>query len=204
MKKARYYEQNLGHFGLAASDYCHFTSPIRRYPDLMIHRIIKMALRGELDDKRIISLSQTLPQTAVQCSEREKLAMDAERAVDDLEKCKFMDDHIDEKYDGVISGVTSFGLFVELPNTIEGMIKLTSLSDDYYIFDEKHYRLVGRSNGRTLSLGDEIKIKVAGVDMDALRVEFVPLLDKIKGRRPKQPQLKEKRRSARQPDARKR
>ena len=193
LKKARYFEQNLGHFGLAASDYCHFTSPIRRYPDLMIHRIIKMALHGELDDNRMIALCQTLPQTAARCSEREKLAMDAERAVDDLEKCKYMDDHIGENYDGIISGVTSFGLFVELPNTIEGMIRLTSLNDDYYIFDEKHYRLTGRSNSRILSLGDKIEIKVAGVDMEGLRIEFTPVLEKIKGRRPKPPILKEKR-----------
>jgi ribonuclease R len=170
----------------------------------MIHRIIKTALHGELDDKRMIALGQTLPQTAAQCSEREKLAMDAERAVEDLEKCKYMDEPIGETYDGVISGVTSFGLFVELANTIEGMIKLTSLSDDYYICDEKHYRLIGRSNGRTLSLGDQIRIKVAGVDMEALRVEFLPMLEKVKGRKPRQSVHKEKRRGAHETGTRKR
>ncbi len=172
MQKARYHEACLGHFGLAARHYCHFTSPIRRYPDLVGHRIIKEMLHGKLNEKRVARLEETLPEIAVQCSERERTAMEAEWAVDDLKKCEYMKKRIGENYAGMIAGVTSFGFFVELENTVEGLVRITSLDDDYYIFDEKHYRLVGRSHGRIYRLGDAVNIRIASVDMDTRNIEM--------------------------------
>ncbi len=172
MKRARYCEACLGHFGLAAKHYCHFTSPIRRYPDLMGHRILKEMIHGELNAKRVEALNAKLPEMARQCSEREKIATDAERAVEDLKKCEYMKERIGETWAGVIAGVTSFGFFVELANTVEGLVKMTSLDDDYYVYDEKNYRMVGRSSGRVYRLGDEVKVRVVAVDMEAHNIDF--------------------------------
>ncbi len=172
MQRARYHETCSGHFGLAARHYCHFTSPIRRYPDLVGHRIIKEMLHGSLNEKRISRLEETLPEIAVQCSERERTAMEAEWAVDDLKKCEYMKKRIGESYAGIIAGVTSFGFFVELENTVEGLVRITSLDDDYYICDEKHYRLVGRSHGRIYRLGDAVNVRIVSVDMDTRNIEM--------------------------------
>lgn len=172
MQKARYSEKCLGHFGLAATRYCHFTSPIRRYPDLMGHRIIKLMLHGGLHERQVEKLNEQLPGIAEQCSLRERTAMEAERAVDDLKKCEYMKGHIGDSFDGVISGVVSFGFFVELGNTVEGLVRANTLDDDYYVFDEKHYRMVGRSHGRVYRLGDEVKVRVAAVHMEARNIDF--------------------------------
>ncbi len=191
LKKARYAAESLGHFGLAAEFYCHFTSPIRRYPDLEVHRIVKDMLRGQLTDKRQEALRAKLPEIAQISSERERAAMEAERDVDDLKKCEYMAEHIGAIFKGVISGVTGFGLFVELPNTCEGMARLADLDDDYYDFDDKNYRVVGRHTRKIYRLGDPVTIQVVSVDTTARRVEFRIQRDADPtGRRPRRPKSK--------------
>jgi ribonuclease R len=170
MRKAKYSTINVGHFGLAARHYCHFTSPIRRYPDLMVHRMVRSALRGASSE----AYSGVAELAAVQSSEAERTAMEAERAVDDLKMTEYMASKLGEEYDGVISGVMEFGVFVELPNLVEGLIRMTELTDDYYDVDKKTYSLVGRHTSRRLSLGDKIRIRVASVDVDARQINFVP------------------------------
>lgn len=172
LKKARYSEQSLGHFGLAAQYYCHFTSPIRRYPDLVVHRILKLQLHGALDAKLSEKIVAQLPESAKHCSERERIAMEAERAVDDLKKCEYMQSRIGNVYSGLISGVINYGFFVELLNTVEGMVRLNSLEDDFYTHDEKNHRMIGRNSGRIYRLGDIVEVRVAGVDMDARTIDF--------------------------------
>jgi ribonuclease R len=172
MKKARYADVSLGHFGLAARFYCHFTSPIRRYPDLVVHRLLKELIHGKLDDRRTNEWNERLPEMAKQCSDREKVAQDAERAVDDLKKCEFMSRHLGEEFSALISGVAQFGFFAALDNTVEGMVRVASLDDDYYTCDEKNYRLVGRHTGRIFRLGDEVRVKAVGVDLESFNVDF--------------------------------
>lgn len=174
LKKARYCELPLGHFGLAARDYCHFTSPIRRYPDLVVHRAIIAALLGGRNEKALERWQSEMPPMAHHTSECERIAMEAERAVDDLKCCEFMEDKVGQTFSGVISGVSEFALFVQLPSTVEGAIRLSALEDDYYIFDDKLYRIVGRNSGTVYALGDPIEVRVAGVDLGQRRVEFVP------------------------------
>ena len=168
MQKARYSPENVGHFGLASSCYCHFTSPIRRYPDLCIHRIIKEVLHGNYQDA-VDRYSEFVSLAAKQSSERERRAADAEREVDDLYTTMYMSERIDEEYDAVISGVTSFGLFAELPNTIEGFIPIESLFGNFE-YDPNTLRLY--SNEKTYTLGDEVRIKVVDVDFERRRAEF--------------------------------
>ncbi|MBQ2701817.1 MAG: ribonuclease R [Clostridia bacterium] len=168
MQKARYSPENVGHFGLASSCYCHFTSPIRRYPDLCIHRIIKEVLHGNYQDA-VDRYSEFVSLAAKQSSERERRAADAEREVDDLYTTMYMSERIDEEYDAVISGVTSFGLFAELPNTIEGFIPVESLFGNFE-YDPNTLRLY--SNEKTYTLGDEVRIKVVDVDFERRRAEF--------------------------------
>ncbi|MGI6193144.1 MAG: ribonuclease R [Christensenellales bacterium] len=188
LKKARYAPENLGHFGLAAEFYCHFTSPIRRYPDLVVHRVVKETLRGKLTKKRFEQLSARMPEYAEQTSERERAAMEAEREVDDLKKCEYMALHVGERFTGVISGVTSFGLFVELPNTCEGLVRIAEMSDDYYVYEEKNYRYVGRHRKNIYRLGDTVTIEVTGADPATRRVDFALIPDNPpKGKNPKKP-----------------
>ena len=168
MQKARYSPENLGHFGLASKCYCHFTSPIRRYPDLCIHRIIKEILHGGYDDA-LQKYGDFVEQASAQSSDRERKSADAERDVDDLYKTMYMSERIGEEYDAVISGVTSFGLFAELPNTIEGFIPLESLYGTY-IFDDTRFTLTG--NGESYSLGETLRVKVIDVDFYRRRTEF--------------------------------
>ena len=175
LKKARYCEENLGHFGLAAKYYCHFTSPIRRYPDILVHRGIIAALKGGLREKQLEAEHARMPEMGRHTSECERVAMEAERAVDDLKKTEYMQDKVGQEYDGMISGVTDFGLFVELPNTVEGLVRLSSLEDDFYIYDEKLFRIVGRNSGMTYALGDRVRIRVIGTDMGLRRTEFALL-----------------------------
>lgn len=173
LKKARYSAEIDSHFGLAAEYYTHFTSPIRRYPDLQIHRIIKWFINGQLDEKKISRLKGKLPEIAELSSDAEKRADEAERETDDLKKAEFMLDKIGEEFDGVISGVISSGLFIELPNTVEGFVHVNSLKDDYYSYDERSYALMGERTKRMYRIGDEQRIRVVDVNIDSRRVEFI-------------------------------
>jgi ribonuclease R len=174
MQKARYSPQSLGHFGLAADYYCHFTSPIRRYPDLTVHRILKDFVTRKLDEKRMAFYVKHLDDDARHCSEREQVAQEAEREADQLKKVEYMAGKVGEVYEGVVSGVTGFGLFVELPNTVEGMIRLSDLDDDYYVYDADGYCLIGQRTRRMIRLGDEMRIRVTGADIEGRTVSFVP------------------------------
>ncbi|HZK57763.1 MAG TPA: ribonuclease R [Clostridia bacterium] len=172
LKKAKYAGKSLGHFGLAAVHYCHFTSPIRRYPDLEIHRIIKESINGKLHGKRISQLGAAVPDIAEQSSIRERAAEEAERETEDLKKVEYMADRIGEGYEGVISGITSFGIFVELDNTIEGLIPLSYLFDDYYIYDSERHILIGEMRKKIYRIGDALKIRVNKVDMSQKEIDF--------------------------------
>jgi ribonuclease R len=173
LQKARYSPDNTGHFGLAAEHYCHFTSPIRRYPDLVDHRIIKDLLHNRLDSARIAKLESMLPDMAEHCSEREIVADEVEREVDDLKKAEFMLDKIGMEFDGIISGVTSYGIYVELGNTVEGLVHISTMDDDYYVYDEKHYCLIGQRTNKIYRLGDAVRVRVVGVDLASRNIDFV-------------------------------
>lgn len=177
MKQAKYTTFGTGHFGLAAKYYTHFTSPIRRYPDLQIHRIIKENLRGGMADKRLSHYDKILPGVTVQCSAMERRAEEAERETAKLKKCEYMSGRIGQEYDGVISGITNWGLYVELPNTIEGLIHVNELRGDYYIFDEERMELVGELSKITYKLGQKIRVRVTGTDRLAKTIDFVPVKD---------------------------
>ena len=172
MKRARYTTENTGHFGLAAKYYTHFTSPIRRYPDLQIHRIIKENLRGRLNENRISHYEEILPEVARKCSERERSAEEAEREVTKMKKAEYMRARIGEEYDGVISGVTKWGIYVELPNTVEGLVHVADMKDDHYEFSEQEYELYGRHTGKTYKLGQRIRVRVADADKVQRTVNF--------------------------------
>lgn len=172
MKQAKYTTLCEGHFGLSTKYYCHFTSPIRRYPDLQIHRIIKENLRGKLGEKRIIHYDKILDEVAKQASITERRADESEREVEKLKKVEYMKQYIGEAFDGVISGVTSWGLYVELPNTVEGMIRVTSLKDDFYVYDEEHYIMVGEHTKKTYKLGQKVKVEVAAADKLLRTIDF--------------------------------
>jgi ribonuclease R len=173
LQKARYSHLNDGHFGLAAKFYCHFTSPIRRYPDLIIHRIMKEYLKGKLNENREQALNDALPEVARDCSERERAADEAERETEDLKKVEFMKEHEGDVFKGIISTVTSFGMFVELDNTIEGLIRMSSLEDDYYIFNDKLYCLVGERTRKTYRIGDELNVKLVRADLASRQIDFI-------------------------------
>ena len=175
LKQARYSVQCTGHFGLAASYYTHFTSPIRRYPDLQIHRIIKESLKSGLGERRIAHYEEILPEVAVKTSALERRADEAERETEKLKKCEYMSRYIGEEFDGVISGVTNWGLYVELPNTVEGMIRMNALDDDYYIFDEEHYELTGEMTRKTYKLGQRIRVRVMNTDRMLKTIDFIPV-----------------------------
>ena len=172
MKQARYTTENTGHFGLAAKYYTHFTSPIRRYPDLQIHRIIKENLRGRLTEDRIAHYNEILPKVAAQCSERERTAEETEREVVKLKKAEYMRAHIGEEYDGVISGVTKWGVYVELENTVEGLVHVADMRDDHYEFIEQSYEMLGERTGRTYKLGEKVKVRVIDADKIQRTVNF--------------------------------
>lgn len=174
MKQAKYTTVCTGHFGLAANYYTHFTSPIRRYPDLQIHRIIKENLRRGLSDRRFAYYDSILPEVAVQCSSMERRADEAERETDKLKKCEYMSKRIGKEYDGVISGVTNWGLYVELPNTVEGLIRVNDLTGDYFVFDEEHMELVGEMTRKSYKLGQKIRVQVADTDKLTRTIDFIP------------------------------
>lgn len=174
MKQAKYDAECHGHFGLAAEFYSHFTSPIRRYPDLVIHRIIREVIEngGALTEARHEALTARMPDIAQHSSERERVAVDAERDTDKLKKCEYMLDKVGEEFDGIISSVTSFGMFIELENTVEGLIRLSGLTDDYYHFHELHMVLIGERTSKVYRIGDEVKIRVSNVDMNEYNIDF--------------------------------
>jgi len=174
MKRANYTVDCLGHFGLATQYYCHFTSPIRRYPDLQIHRIIKDCLRGRMNEKRQMHYEAILPEVAKRSSEMERRADEAERETDKLKKVEYMQERIGETFEGVISSITSWGMYVELPNTIEGMIHVTALADDYYHYDEAAYEMIGETGGRRFKLGQTIQVVCASVNKFMRTIDFIP------------------------------
>lgn len=180
MKRASYTTTSDGHFGLATKYYCHFTSPIRRYPDLQIHRIIKENLKGGMSEKRITHYSKILNDVARQCSITERRADEAEREVDKLKKVEYMSDYIGEKFSGVISGITNWGMYVELPNTVEGMVRVSDMRDDYYIYDEQTYSLYGEHTRKTYKLGEKVLVEVVSTDKLLRTIDFA-LVNEISG-----------------------
>ena len=172
MKQARYTTVNSGHFGLSTKYYCHFTSPIRRYPDLQIHRIIKENLHGQMTGKRVKHYDSILNTVADRSSQCERRADEAEREVDKLKKVQYMSERIGQIYEGVISSITSWGMYVELPNTVEGMIHVMALLDDYYYYDEERYMMIGQDTGREFKLGQKVKIRVKGTDALLRTIDF--------------------------------
>ncbi|MGM0602963.1 MAG: ribonuclease R [Bacillota bacterium] len=173
LKKAVYSDKNLGHFGLGLNHYTHFTSPIRRYPDLIAHRIIKETIsEGYLSEDRQRELEHKIPKIADHSSLQERRAMEAERDSVDLKKIEFMEDKIGEEFEGIISGITGFGIFVELDNTVEGLVHVRELTDDYYHFESDHYRLIGERTKKIYRIGDEVKIKVAKVNREERELDF--------------------------------
>jgi ribonuclease R len=172
MKQAKYTPENTGHFGLAASYYCHFTSPIRRYPDLQIHRIIKENLRGRMNEDRRDHYDKILTEVAKQSSQRERLAEEAERETVKLKKVEYMSSRIGEEFEGVISSITKWGIYVELPNTIEGLIHVTNLYDDHYNYIEDSYEMVGEHTGKTYKLGQTVMVRVIGTSKVERTIDF--------------------------------
>lgn len=175
MKQAKYQTECTGHFGLSTRYYCHFTSPIRRYPDLQIHRIIKENLHGKLNTKRLQHYAAILDDVAASSCKTERAAEEAEREIEKLKKAEYMEERIGQKFTGVISGITNWGMYVELPNTVEGMIRLADLQDDYYWYDEEQYMLIGEHTHKTYKLGQTMEVIVAGVDKLLKSVDFLPV-----------------------------
>ena len=174
MKQAKYDPVSIGHFGLSTEFYTHFTSPIRRYPDLIVHRLIRTyLLQGNMSGKTLKKWRKLLPDIAKHTSEMERAAVDTEREVDDLKKAEYMSDKIGEEYTGIISSVTSFGLFVELDNTVEGLVHVSYMTDDYYHFSDRHHALIGEMTGKVYRIGEEVDVKVMDVNMDEHAVDFV-------------------------------
>lgn len=173
MKQAKYTVNCTGHFGLACDYYCHFTSPIRRYPDLQIHRIIKDQLRGRMSEEKAARYREILPEVAKHSSEMERRADEAERETEKQKKVQYMEERIGNIYEGVISGITAWGIYVELPNTVEGMIHVSKLEGDYFYYREETYEMTGRDTGRTFKLGEKVRIAVNGVDRMSKTIDFV-------------------------------
>lgn len=192
MKQAKYDPQSLGHFGLSTEFYTHFTSPIRRYPDLIVHRLIRTYLiQGKTDEATREKWAEKLPEIAEHTSNMERNAVDAERETDDLKKTEFMLDKIGEEFDGVISSVTNFGMFVELPNTIEGLVHVSFMTDDFYRYDEQHYAMIGERTGNVYRIGDEITVRVVDVNKDERNIDF-EIVGMKGSRRRQKPEQKQK------------
>lgn len=172
MKQARYTAECNGHFGLAARYYCHFTSPIRRYPDLQIHRIIKYNLHHELKGKKEARLGENMPEVAKQCSLRERRAEEAERETIKLKKVEFMEQFVGKMFEGAITGTTSWGCYVELPNTVEGLVHVNEMADDYYIYDEPGHRFIGERTKQIYRLGDKVFVQVLKTDSMTRTIDF--------------------------------
>ncbi|CAM3901765.1 ribonuclease R [Mesobacillus zeae] len=173
MQQAKYFEESLGHFGLSTDYYTHFTSPIRRYPDLIVHRLIRTYLiEGKIDNATRERWNSMLSEIAKHSSDMERRAVEAERETDELKKAEYMEDKIGEEYDGMISSVTNFGMFVELPNTIEGLVHVSYMTDDYYRFDDRHFAMIGERTGNVFRIGDEITVRVINVNKDERSIDF--------------------------------
>jgi len=173
LQQARYSVENLGHFGLATRYYTHFTAPIRRYPDLQVHRIVKEIIKESVEEKWVKKLNRILPNVAEQSSKRERIAQEVERETEDLKKAEFMYDKVGEVYEGIISGVTSYGIYVELENTVEGLVRVSTMDDDYYVYNEKHYCFIGERTRKVYRLGDAVKVKVSRVDIANREIDFL-------------------------------
>ncbi len=173
MMKARYCEENLGHFGLAADSYCHFTSPIRRYPDLIVHRILKEWLDGTLDEWRVTHYNKVVRRASERSSDTEINAVMAEREFNSVLCCEYMEDKIGQEFNGVISSVTDFGFFVQLPSTVEGLVRVSDLADDYYEFNEDAMMLIGARTGRAFCVGQRVLVRLAKVNTELKQIDFV-------------------------------
>lgn len=172
MKQAKYTVDCTGHFGLAAKYYCHFTSPIRRYPDLQIHRIIKENLRGKMSEAKIRHYDQILEEVARQSSAMERRAEEVEREIVKMKKAEFMKQQVGETFEGVISGVTEWGLYVELENTVEGLVHVNTMTDDYYTYDREQYLLKGDMTKKVYAMGQKVKVRVEGADIQTKSIDF--------------------------------
>lgn len=181
MRQAKYTSASLGHFGLASRYYCHFTSPIRRYPDLQIHRIIKDNLRGRMSEKKKQHYEAILPQVAKHSSETERRADEAERDTDKLKKAEYMQEHIGEEFEGVISSITSWGMYVELPDTIEGMVHVSSMADDHYHYVEATHEMTGERSGKSYRLGQFVRVVCTGADKFTRTIDFALAEDEESG-----------------------
>ncbi|MDI3233531.1 ribonuclease R [Exiguobacterium antarcticum] len=173
LQQAKYDVEPIGHFGLSTDFYTHFTSPIRRYPDLMVHRLLReYIIFNDKSQKTQDRYSAILPEIADHASKRERRAVDAERETNALKKAEYMEQHIGETFEGVVSGVTNFGMFVELPNTIEGLVHIQAMTDDFYRYDEANYQLMGERTKQQFRIGDVVEIKVTGVNIDEKTIDF--------------------------------
>lgn len=180
MQQAKYYPESIGHFGLSTDFYTHFTSPIRRYPDLIVHRLIRTYLvEGDVSKETTFKWAQIMDEIADHTSERERRAVDAERDTDALKKAQFMSDKIGEEFEGIVSSITNFGIFVELPNTIEGLVHISNMTDDYYHFDERSMMMIGEHTNRQFRIGDEVKVRVSNVIIEESSVDF-EIVDMVK------------------------
>jgi ribonuclease R len=183
MQKARYDPENLGHFGLAAGSYTHFTSPIRRYPDLVVHRTLRESRHGPMDEERKTELNDDLPEAARHTSERERRADDAERELVQWKKVRFMADKVGDEFEGYITGVTAFGLYIELiEHFVEGLVHVSTMADDYYRFVERAHILRGENTGKIYRLGDKVRVQVVKVDMERRQVDLglAEILDAVR------------------------
>jgi len=173
MQQAKYSAESLGHFGLSTEYYTHFTSPIRRYPDLVVHRLIRTYLiNKDLSKATIMHWDANMDEIAEHTSERERRAVEAERDTDALKKSQYMADKIGEEFEGIVSSVTNFGLFIELPNTIEGLVHVSNMTDDFYRFDDRQMMMIGERSNRQFRIGDEIQVKVIGVKPEESSIDF--------------------------------
>lgn len=177
LKKARYSEEQEGHFGLAAKFYCHFTAPIRRYSDLQVHRIIKDFINGKMTRNRKNHMEKILPEIAEQTSTMERVAEEVEREVEDLKKAQFMAERIGEVYEGMVSSLTHFGMFVQLDNTVEGLVHFSNMVDDYYYFDEDNYYIIGERTNKKYRIGDTVTVQVINADMLKRTIDFMLVED---------------------------
>jgi len=191
MQQAKYYPESLGHFGLSTEFYTHFTSPIRRYPDLIVHRLIRTYLiEGDISAETQEKWKNLLSEIAEHSSNMERRSVEAERETDELKKAEYMVDKIGEEYDGIISSVTNFGMFVELTNTIEGLVHVSYMTDDYYRYDERHFAMIGERTGKVFRIGDEITVRVVNVNKDERSIDFE--IVGMKGTRRKDPKTEKR------------
>lgn len=172
LKVARYESENKGHFGIASKYYCHFTSPIRRYPDLFIHRIISKYLENNYKVDKLEKYYDQATKYAQTSSEREKVAQKVERDSEDIKKAEYMSTKIGEEYEGIISGVTQFGIFVQLENTVEGLVRFENLGNEYFLYDDERKQLIGERSNKIYKMGDKMKIKVISADKETRRIDF--------------------------------